>query len=379
MREGLQKVIKEILIADKKVIVPGFGTFISEPEPAFLERIKGGMMPPGEKVSFISDRSIQDSHLKNSILNKYQLPENEVDELIQSNVDLYWKALEENDVIQFPGIGNVYLDYQNKIQFIQEKSNVSGDYFGLPKIQIENQPTVAASTAVAVTDEEFRFQEGEIDYSNNIQKSTPKDYQTVALYAVAVLAFLVAGTLAIKYYVIDPMKEDNIMRSDIRKKTHSPITDSDFEHIDSLREEKAPPLNEGPDYELFNEKKSTPSKKLSTAEPPIKSSDKTPDKPVARNTQPEAKETSNSNTTTLADENAQPRKAVVIINAFENDAKASKFIKILNKNNYVTYSDTKGKLTRVGIEIQYQSEKDLNLQVASLKKEWNKDAWLLFK
>lgn len=138
----IKEYIKELLLTNQGVIIPGLGGFVSEYEPAAFDLSENKFLPPSKKISFNPDYTYQDNLLSEYIGEKELIDLSEAKKQIEDFVKDSKFKLKKGETIHFEGIGSLSKSSKGSIQFSQDKdANLLTDSFGLTSIQA-NQKVV---------------------------------------------------------------------------------------------------------------------------------------------------------------------------------------------------------------------------------------------
>lgn len=139
--------IKDLLITNQGVIIPGFGGFISEYEPAAFDINENKFLPPSKSIKFRSDYTHQDTLLASYIAEKENINLNESKKLIDNFTENLKLKLKNGELISFPEIGSLKKDKKGDIIFNQTKeTNLLTDSFGLEPLKSNRFNTINKST-----------------------------------------------------------------------------------------------------------------------------------------------------------------------------------------------------------------------------------------
>lgn len=128
--------IKELLSTNQGVIIPGFGGFVSEYEPACFDVSENKFLPPSNKISFKPEYSYQDNLLIDFICEKENINKEEANKHLKDFVKNLTRKLKAGETIVFPEVGSLSKDSKGKIIFIQaEESNLLTNSFGLKSVK----------------------------------------------------------------------------------------------------------------------------------------------------------------------------------------------------------------------------------------------------
>ncbi len=156
MHIDVAKAIKELLYQSDSVIIPGLGGLITTPAAASVDYVQGVVDPPSKKLEFNENLVVNDGALARYIEEKYTVSFREAVEAISAFVKEAKATLERREIVEIPGVGRLYQDYQQQIRFMPDKTNFAVDSFGLPGVNFrpvtrerEAVPTAAGSGATA--------------------------------------------------------------------------------------------------------------------------------------------------------------------------------------------------------------------------------------
>ena len=124
--------ISDLLYSYDCVIVPDFGGFVANYAPAKIKEVQHQFLPPSKQISFNKNLKNNDGLLTNHISQRQKISFQEANLLIRSFVDRSMAGLKNGDKIKIKKVGELYLDPEGNIQFIQEEKNdFLLDSFGL--------------------------------------------------------------------------------------------------------------------------------------------------------------------------------------------------------------------------------------------------------
>ena len=153
----IQDYIRELLIKNQGVIIPGFGGFVSEYEPSVFDVTENKFLPPAKKILFKKEYSYTDNLLIDYISEKENITKEESAEELKNFIERLQKSLGNGEKIAINGVGELGKNSKGEIFFEQDKeSNLLADSFGLkaiktkpiqqPKKEIKHAPVVKKKT-----------------------------------------------------------------------------------------------------------------------------------------------------------------------------------------------------------------------------------------
>lgn len=132
----IKEYIKDLLVKNQGVILPGFGGFVSEYEPASFDVNENKFLPPSKKILFNREFSYQDDLLSDYISNEEKITKEEAKKRLNDFITEVQQILKKGDKIEFPEIGTLSQNTKGQIIFNQNKdSNLLTDSFGLSSIK----------------------------------------------------------------------------------------------------------------------------------------------------------------------------------------------------------------------------------------------------
>jgi len=130
--------VRELLLSQDEVGLPGLGSFVAELIPASFADRGYTINPPYRRISFMPGRSEDDS------LVRLYAESNDIDfdqakSILQHFLEETKRALLDQKTVVFPGLGRLRATRQNNIFFIcEEDLDIYPDGFGLPSVSLKN-------------------------------------------------------------------------------------------------------------------------------------------------------------------------------------------------------------------------------------------------
>ena len=218
--------IRELLFSHDCVIVPGFGGFIGNYNPAHIDKSTSTFYPPVKQISFNRNLNHNDGLLVGRISESAKINYGDARNLVEEYVASLKKKLEKGEKIVFDNIGIFINNQEGNIQFEPDTSvNYHLDSFGL---------------------ESFHFQPLEgYDVRNRITRHIDKDPAKRAsmrkvLWRAAVIIPLLAVIVAVSF-------KTNIFKSRVETTSLNPLASAEFENNKSAVDEKAAAVKELPE------------------------------------------------------------------------------------------------------------------------------------
>ncbi|WP_373057278.1 SPOR domain-containing protein [Zunongwangia sp. H14] len=133
---NIAKHIQDLLYRYECVIVPGFGAFLSQKQPAFIDQKTKTFYPPKKVVSFNGQLVKNDGLLANYLAEAEQLSYSNAVYKISEFVASLEKSLEDDKHAELENIGKLSFSAENNLQFEPYADiNFLTDSFGLQSFQ----------------------------------------------------------------------------------------------------------------------------------------------------------------------------------------------------------------------------------------------------
>lgn len=392
MTTHVSQALEKLLFEQETVILPGFGGFTTTRTSASVDYAQGSLTPPSRAIAFNENLTVNDGLLVQRVSRDFGIPTDQALEEVQDFVEKTRLSLDQREIITLPGVGRLYKNYAQKVQFLPDNANFNTDSFGLPPLQfspivrsrevkeqaaqVAQVATEAASNGSADT-MAIPSQSGgptdstgiEINYTppqppvqtppaappQNWQPepSQPFNFNRILPWLVGLLAIgLVAGIW--------------FFQQRQAKNTSSPIV------LNEKPEVVEPGLGGlGPDL---------PAEKAAE-KPVVKNEDETPDSPkndddadevTEAKTKKSTAETGQKSPAKPAAEAGEGRRAVIIVGTYKDRKNADAMLALLKKNGWDTYfRNEKG--WQVGIESRYKDIAELKTHLKNLATQTNED------
>jgi len=126
--------IKELLFENNNLVVPGFGALTLKYSPSTIDHVQGLLNPPTKSINFDGNLVVNDGKLVDIIQKKHQVSTEEANRQIAKFVSIMKDQLDRREMVNIAGVGRLYKDFENKIQFIPDSTNFNKEAFGLPTV-----------------------------------------------------------------------------------------------------------------------------------------------------------------------------------------------------------------------------------------------------
>ncbi len=126
--------IKELLYEHNSLVIPGFGALVLKYAPSTIDHVQGLLNPPAKSISFDKNLVTNDGKLIDIIQKKHKLGTAEAAEVVNKYVLVIKDQLDRREMVNILGVGRLYKDFENTIQFIPDNTNFNKESFGLPTV-----------------------------------------------------------------------------------------------------------------------------------------------------------------------------------------------------------------------------------------------------
>ncbi|MDR1861204.1 MAG: SPOR domain-containing protein [Bacteroidales bacterium] len=144
--------IRELLLLNDCVIIPGFGGFVSAYRPASVDVAR--FVAPSKSVSFNRKLKFNDGLLINHIALAHGCGYMKAAELVRQLVCEMNSRLTDGETLSVPGIGALAYDEHEALVFIPDiRENLCADAFGLPSFLCAQLPQEQATSPIPLHNE----------------------------------------------------------------------------------------------------------------------------------------------------------------------------------------------------------------------------------
>ncbi|MTB50215.1 hypothetical protein [Lewinella sp. W8] len=362
MTEQIVTAIRELLMEEGKVGLPGLGTLQLAPQPALISPVEGKALPPSERVTFNENLVLDDGKIL-----QYLISTTEIDpQVLEKELKLFLastsEALDAGRSFTIEGVGRLFKHYDGQMRFTASGDNYSKDSFGLPEIAL--QPVVRTEKRRSSTADDPMLVTG-----TAAGQSTPKSnllqdpaLRQILWYVAAVLGVILLAVILWRLAQTiagtseeDPLEPQATEIPDDRLNVPPPATSvrptPPPVDADRVRPDDPPRLNQPPT------RPEEPSGEVpsSTEEPAPVTPPRTP------STTPSP---------------GSPNVAIIATGLYGQDRNVEKNLRRIKEAGYEAYSRPEGRLTRVGIRLSYDTEEELFEALNVIRSRFTSDAFV---
>lgn len=146
--------IERLLFLHDTLVVPGLGGFTATRASANVDYATNTVHPPSKTLTFSENLVTDDGILVEDIAQTHGLSLKEARRLVEEFVQQTQAKLDQRDIVNLPGVGRLYKNYLQKIQFLPDTTNFNANAYGLPPLQFSPIARSRETPAAADTSSE---------------------------------------------------------------------------------------------------------------------------------------------------------------------------------------------------------------------------------
>ena len=148
----LSKMVKELILDNDRVILPGLGSFVAEMVPSTFSD-KGYTINPPYRRLFFRSKPDQGSGLAEFYASSNKVEKEVAEKIITDYVSELKSVLHTRKVVVFPGLGRLRATKENNVFFIADEDlDIYPDGFGLEPISLKTHQETPEEVSAAMTD-----------------------------------------------------------------------------------------------------------------------------------------------------------------------------------------------------------------------------------
>jgi nucleoid DNA-binding protein len=376
--------ISELLYEHRQLHLPGLGAFLLQYKPAVVDNLQGQLLPPSLDVSFNTNLVMDDGLLLEHLRLRSGWSAEAASDAINGFVADIQAQLSRGELVYLPNIGRLHINHENRIVFKADNYNYNKDSFGLPVVQATtvsrpaaSSPAAAAAAAAAV---------------GTTRPSAPARSGGLRLWywVFGVFAVLTAGMIAASVYANRLAAERQAMeaaaesdlaeapapsgaRINVPPSTDLPVAPEEVADPSPVQSEAPASKAEAPKAEAPKAEAPKATAPKATAPKATTPKATTPKATTPKATAPKA--TAPKATAPAAESvpakpaapAARTSVAWIAVGKFGNPDNAARMNKRIAEAGYEPFSSREGELLRVGILLPFNSEAELQQQLAKIK------------
>ena len=322
--------IEKLLFLHDALVIPGFGGFSATRTPASTDFVGGVVNPPAKTLAFSENLTIDDGLLTADIADAHGLTIEDAGNAVEEFVEKMRSLLDQREIVTLPGVGRLYKNYVQKIQFLPDATNFNAASYGLPPLQfspiarsreVEKTPDVATATTQGTAT------------SPNYTTPTPPPTMPEPTFSPERSSSGNSGRTALSIFLLLAALSAGIWYWKYRNKPSGP----DPKESTELTQNSEPEAKEKPAKEAPVEE-----------DAPATSTTKDQDKAARESL--EAKEKAAREKVNLA---KNGRECILIVASLSDKSNADKLRKLLTEESYEEFYQQNGRTHIVGIRFLY--------------------------
>ncbi|MDX1913806.1 MAG: hypothetical protein SFV22_20080 [Saprospiraceae bacterium] len=127
--------IEKLLFLHDALVIPGFGGFTATRTPASTDYVGGTVNPPAKALAFSENLTVDDGLLTADIADTHRISTEDAQRAVEEFVEKMRELLDQREIVTLPGVGRLYKNYVQKIQFLPDATNFNASSYGLPPLQ----------------------------------------------------------------------------------------------------------------------------------------------------------------------------------------------------------------------------------------------------
>lgn len=148
----LSKMVKELILDNDRVVLPGLGCFVAEVVPAYFSDKGYTINPPYRKLYFRARPDEGDS-LSDFYARSNNVGHDVADRIIRDFVSELKTVLHSRKVVVFPGLGRLRATKENNVFFVaDEELDIYPEGFGLEPVSLKTHQETPEEVNQAVAD-----------------------------------------------------------------------------------------------------------------------------------------------------------------------------------------------------------------------------------
>lgn len=345
--------IEKLLFLHDTLVIPRFGGFTATKTSAEADFVGGTVKPPQKLLTFSENLTVDDGILINDIAATHHFSTEDAQRALQDFVDKMTDLLNQREIVTLPGVGRLYKNYVQKIQFLPDATNFNTESFGLPPLQFspiarsrevsDKTPDLTPTATTTMQPATTKAQTAPPPEFTSTYEAPARSGTSPLLVILGVALLIIGVTAGVMWW-----------RSHHKKETESPKTETEIV-------ENETPIRESP--------KST---KTNTAPSPKES----PQKQTGKATEPVVKESVTKKTQEAPKQKTATsgvgKECILVVATLQEKANADRTAALLKKNGYEVYFMQRNGY-QVGVQFRYKDLTEIQQKIIALQKLTGED------
>ncbi len=152
----LSAALQELIIKNKRVVLPGIGVFTLEEVPSFFLNNGKTITPPGKKINFTNSETHDDINLETAYTQKRGITQDESKEEFNILINKIQESIKINRQANIPGFGTIYIDEKYNFYFSSDKSlNICPGSYMLEPISLKPEAALETDNGCITASDEI--------------------------------------------------------------------------------------------------------------------------------------------------------------------------------------------------------------------------------
>lgn len=372
MEIDISKHIVDLLHEHDVVSLPGLGSFVGAYKSAQVDQVTGTVTPPAKTITFDDNLRMDDGLLIDTIGKTYGITFDTASKLVEDYLHQIREALERREIVSFLGLGRLYRDFEQNLQFLPDATNFNVESHGLPEVKVypiaKPEPEPEIEPVVIENQTTNTPQSAAVPLGiliNNWLRNNVLIVGVVATLALVIMLFL---------YIRGPLDESTRNQDNLVNVSPPAISDEQYKNDfppEELPKEQRQPLtsdkqgaivDDGTYQEDASVAENKPSSK--TKIPPAKTVPKAIEKPTITPPAPEPAPVGD-------------KTGIIAIGSFKDQGNVAKLVQKITAAGYTPYKASAGDLTKVGVQFNYSTPAELNSMLSQVRKKFEPGAIII--
>ncbi len=126
--------IAELLYEHNSVSLPGIGSITCRYRPVAIDHVQGKIAPPAKELTLDANLVLDDGLLAEATARRFGISIDEASSQVAIFMQNLQNTLDQREMFTIPGVGRLYRDFEQKLQFLPEEVNYNPESYGLPTL-----------------------------------------------------------------------------------------------------------------------------------------------------------------------------------------------------------------------------------------------------
>lgn len=343
MHPDINQAILQLLTDEGQLCLSSLGTFRLQPQAATVSTIEGRSRPPAKLVTFNNNLKLDDGRLLRHLIEIEGMDESHAQHAIDAFSEKLLREIHAGRMVTLDGIGRLFKDHTGEIRFNTGDHNLDKAAYGLPDVAIT--PIIRTERAPVNTSGPAPVFESTIPTPVSLEELQAEPEPLTVVWGwirenIWAIAIATAVIFASGMYLLN-------------RSNGTP-------EANKMERTAPPPPNDRVDV--------PPSENATLTRPEVPESTSSPtlEQTTTEEEVPEETATAEGH-------------AIIGLYRLGNQANVDRNVQRIREAGYEPFTRTSKKLTRVGIQLNFKSDRELNQQLTTIRRKFTQDAFILEK